>query len=716
MRRTIIFLIIGSLVLSGLGAVAAPVEDSYEYETINIAISQPKFTEENDFITASFNEANSLLIKEGKPLLPTYMHTFTYPLGTEIKEVTCTLNNIQSTQLTKEIIPSPTKAIIGTITKTTQKDYNFEGTYPSAQFDYDIKVGLIKGQRQIIVNIEAYMSNYNTQEQTFTWAENVEIAVKYKLNVQKTTTNTEYEFIILTADEFSDELQSLKTHKNNRGIVTEIFTLSQITSQATGRDDAEKVKNFIKDAIEEYNTQSVLLVGNRDLFPMRETHIAVGDDGEIFVSDLYFADIYYYNEDTQQYEFISWDSNDNDIFAEYDWDNEYDLMDLSPDVKIGRLPANSGSEVTTVVNKIKTYENGEAYTQDWFTDLVAIGGDSFISEQHDPDGVLEGEHVNKRVISIMDGFIPDRIWVSLGRLNNKGDLNAALRRGCGFVDFSGHGNTNVYSTHPHLNDNKWLPGPTGGYFSSDISTLNNDEKLPIVITGACSVSKFSKDENCFSWAWLANNGGGGIASFGATGLGYAYIGTYVVSGLVEGMAIGTFGAYQEGAITVGEMWERALNNYMGSHNINDGGEYKTVVEWTLFGDPTLAIAADSTPPVKPSKPDGKTSAGIDVKHTYTTSTTDVDDDELFYLFDWGDGKFSGWVGPYDSGQEASASHIWTDQGDYQIKVKAKDEHGVQSDWSDPLGVALPKGINRPILSKLQENFPLIYQILQKIFN
>lgn len=712
----LIFFIIGCLVLSGLGAVATSGKDVFESETINVAFSRPVLKENKDYVEVSFEETNSLMINEGKPLLPMYIHTFAYPLGTEIKSVTCTFNNIQSMQLSKDIIPSPVKATVGTLSKTVEKQYNYAGTYPEQQFDYTIKVGQIDGEIQIIVNVEAYMSSYNQQEQKFSWSENVEISINYELNNQPKTTNVGYDFIILTADEFSDELQTLKSHKNNRGIVTEIFTLSQIKSMASGRDDAEKVKKFIKDAIDENNIESVLLVGNRDKFPTRDTHIQVGNDGEIFVSDLYFADIYYYNEETQQNEFVTWDSNDNDIFAEYDWNNNYDFMDLSPDVKLGRLPANSGTEVNTVVDKIITYENSEAYTQDWFTDMVVVGGDSFIDEQYDSDGVLEGEYVNQRVINYMDGFIPEKIWASLGRLNSKGDLNNVLKSGCGFVDFSGHGNTNVWATHPHKNDNKWLPGPNGGYFSSDIKSLNNGDELPIVISGACSVSKFSKDENTFSWAWLANEGGGGIASFGATGLGYAYIGTSVVAGLVEGMAIGTFRAYKDGSITVGEMWERALNSYMNTHRINNGGEYKTVVEWTLFGDPTLSIAAESTPPEKPDRPDGKTNGGINNDYTYTTSTTDFDGDKIYYLFDWGDETFSGWIGPYNSGQTANASHTWTEQGNYQIKVKAKDEHGVQSDWSEPLGIAMPKTINLPIFSRLRENFPLIYQIFQKIFN
>ena len=58
---------------------------------------------------------------------------------------------------------------------------------------------------------------------------------------------------------------------------------------------------------------------------------------------------------------------------------------------------------------------------------------------------------------------------------------------------------------------------------------------------------------------------------------------------------------------------------------------------------------------------------------------------LFYLFDWGDGTNSGWIGPYNSGVIVNASHIWTEIGDYEIMVKAHDRRR-ETDWSEPLTI------------------------------
>jgi len=95
-------------------------------------------------------------------------------------------------------------------------------------------------------------------------------------------------------------------------------------------------------------------------------------------------------------------------------------------------------------------------------------------------------------------------------------------------------------------------------------------------------------------------------------------------------------------------------------------------------------------PSKPSAPNGPRLIQTGINHTYTSSATDPNGDEVAYWFDWGDGKNSGWLGPYNSGDVGNASHNWSLQGNYEIKVKAKDVYGFESDWSDPLLIIVPK--------------------------
>jgi len=720
MKKTIPILIVGVLLISGLGAVATP-DGDVEQVTKSLFFSQLSINERDDRIILELEGTNSVFMKKDHYMLPSRIETFTFPLGTKIKSIVCTPKNIQRQTLTKELMVTPDPVLAGFAVSQESKEIIPKS--PGEWYEFDVGTGLIDGYtRGTIVKLQLLPIQYDQSQQLIEWANIIEVSIDYVLPEDPLSFEDEYIFAILAPDSFTDELDDLLQHKISRGISTILVSLNDIYNgvyfPATGRDNQEKIKYFIKNAIENWNTYNVLLVGGSSQLPTRGTHIHVDanpPDNEVFVSDLYYADIY-----NETFDFASWDTNENDVFGEYDWGSEhnFDEVDLYPDVYLGRLACVSANEVTTTVNKITTYETNEAYTQNWFTNLVVIGGDSFPG---DAQSVDEGEYVNEEVIDIMDGFIPDRVWASNGRLDRLvptgvQEINGAIGEGVGFVDFSGHGNTYVWATHPHEDQGTWLPTPIGYYLNSHVLDLDNGDELPIVVTGACSVGKFNADPDCFSWSFLINQNGGGIASLGATGLGWAYIGQGVTQGLIEGICINTFEAYcNEGATTFGEMWGKAINEYI--HPGMDNADYKTLEEWEPFGDPTLAIAEESLPPDKPERPDGPTDGKINVEYTYTTSTTEPDGDQVYYLFEWGDGTYSGWVGPYAPGETGEASHKWTEQGSFQIRVKAKDEHGVQSVWSDPLPVNMPvkNGFFHSILLEifewLMDRFPILEQII-----
>jgi hypothetical protein len=128
---------------------------------------------------------------------------------------------------------------------------------------------------------------------------------------------------------------------------------------------------------------------------------------------------------------------------------------------------------------------------------------------------------------------------------------------------------------------------------------------------------------------------------------------------------------------------------------------------------TLTVVGGGSEPKQPSRPNGPASGKVLTQLTYSTSTTDPDNDQVFYWFDWGDGLNSGWVGPYNSGQSASASHSWAVSGNYDVKVKAKDVNDLESPYSDTLSISIPraKSFNNfnifGILYRLTELFPLL---------
>ncbi len=121
-------------------------------------------------------------------------------------------------------------------------------------------------------------------------------------------------------------------------------------------------------------------------------------------------------------------------------------------------------------------------------------------------------------------------------------------------------------------------------------------------------------------------------------------------------------------------------------------------------------------PKKPSRPSGPGSIRKEETYDYTSSTTDPNGDDIKYKFDWGDGTNSGWLGPKDSGETITASHKWTEKGDYNVKVKTKDAHGLESDWSEPTAVEVTKEKNLvKYNSRFFNNFDFLYKLVQKVF-
>jgi len=114
------------------------------------------------------------------------------------------------------------------------------------------------------------------------------------------------------------------------------------------------------------------------------------------------------------------------------------------------------------------------------------------------------------------------------------------------------------------------------------------------------------------------------------------------------------------------------------------------------------------PPNIPDRPSGPSSGKPGVEYLFTTSTIDSDGDDVFYMWRWGDGNYSDWLGPFDSGVTASASHTWTETSNYDIRVKAKDIGGKETDWSESLPISIP--YNQP------SSFNLFQIILQQFIS
>ncbi len=119
------------------------------------------------------------------------------------------------------------------------------------------------------------------------------------------------------------------------------------------------------------------------------------------------------------------------------------------------------------------------------------------------------------------------------------------------------------------------------------------------------------------------------------------------------------------------------------------------------------------PPSIPSI-NGPTSGKLLIKYTFTFSAIDPDNDDVYYYIDWGDNTSDYWLGPFESGKEISASHIWFKQGNFKIRIKAKNAMGAVSDWgTSTFTIPRDKSTDNMLLYRLLERFPLLHFLFFK---
>ena len=94
------------------------------------------------------------------------------------------------------------------------------------------------------------------------------------------------------------------------------------------------------------------------------------------------------------------------------------------------------------------------------------------------------------------------------------------------------------------------------------------------------------------------------------------------------------------------------------------------------------------PPSKPIILSAPTFGRPEVQLDFSTVAIDPEVDQIYYMWDWGDGELSGWLGPFASGQTSEAHHTWDESGEFEIKVKAKDSNDAESYWSEPVQIII----------------------------
>jgi len=495
------------------------------------------------------------------------------------------------------------------------------------------------------------------------------------------TFNENYDMIIITSEALLDQSEDfsfydLRDAHNLQGLKTGITTVEDIDQLYTGDYLSTKIKKFINDMYMNTHIRFVLLGADEPVIPYTNRLLDSPDStvGQEYVP----TDQWYVNLDPDYY----------------------------PELCIGRACVDSIDEVKNFVYKTLIYMAGE--NNDYRDVLLA--GETLNTHSFGGDYLDEiiGQCCN---YGYCTNGIPEKNYFNIHKLYDrdisgewsKSDIINQLSQSYSFIIHKGHANSGhcLRLDYP------------------DVYSLTNNQFYFIYSSFGCYAGAFDNPDfyDCIAEHFTVKTSAGAFAGVWNTRYGINYGQSQETTDGPSQRACRTFwdAVFDEDVRAIGQALQISkinLANYISA-------AFMEYIYWelTLFGDPAVEIKIpdEATPPNTPERPIGKETVGKEKPSTYTTSTTDPQGLDVYYLWDWGNELDTKWMGPYKSGEICEATHTWYTESNegLSVRVKAKNTVGVESDWSDSFIVKVPKSktfthnLYSEILKYLMEKFPLL---------
>ncbi len=583
-----------------------------EDQAIEFMFPTPVLSVENEILNIEM-EGSSNIFQEGKPLLPKFTRTQTFPMDTRVASYELVAVDFYDMPIYRDVAPLPlsqphTEADFWEDAyrkyydgeqfhyepQSTPRDeeiYSSADPFPSSWFELRTGMGRSPENDEIslYVVVDFFPVIYYPRDGLLRIARDANFAFSTRTAETRTDlrSGAGTDMVAVGPESMRDTMTPLMEFKTSTGLDTIYVSLDEIYSSAyfpvQGSDNPEKIKYFIKNALESWDISYVMLVGDSDICPVRYARVPDGFDdsgsnhldGRDVPSDAYYADIYNGTGD-----FCDWNANGNAQYGE-----EADGCDLYYDVYVGRLPAGDNTELSDMVNDVLHYEQN-ALTGDWYLNANLHGTDTFTWAP-----VAEGEYTLDQIeeSGYLAGFDIEKYYETEGTLSKTAIVNG-INGGLGIAAFSDHGDHHCWGA----------TGQGSGIFDrNDVAGLTNDNKLALFTFDACLCGSFDNELQPSLWTdnpgesiseeLLLNTGGGGIAVISATRVGWGDGGTNYAkhrSGFID---IHLYRSFQDGKRTPGSMLAGSVAYYLSDVGNDDDKDHKTLTEYICLGDPSLAL-------------------------------------------------------------------------------------------------------------------------------
>ncbi|MBU4486685.1 MAG: T9SS type A sorting domain-containing protein, partial [Candidatus Delongbacteria bacterium] len=250
-----------------------------------------------------------------------------------------------------------------------------------------------------------------------------------RYQISKTKEADDYDYLIITSDTFKGNFDALINFYYDRGLKTQVASTANIYSGTSGRDNPEKIRNYIIQEYQNNGIEFVLLAGDVAVVPHRGFFCSV-QSSEVYTDDGIPADLYYSSLDG------TWNDDDDNLWAEIGED------DLLPDISVARFSFESLMELNIMLNKTIKYQSEPVLGE--LRDPLLVG--EFLWDDPETWG---GDYLD-----LLIGFHDDNGYMTSGIPGNhditklydkngewtKQELIAEINCGHSFIHHDGHSN------------------------------------------------------------------------------------------------------------------------------------------------------------------------------------------------------------------------------------------------------------------------------------
>ena len=299
--------------------------------------------------------------------------------------------------------------------------------------------------------------------------------------------STDPRYLIVTSLPLQASFERLARYKRETGYDARVEIIDDILAGYSGRDDAERLRERLKDFYFEGGLY-VLLAGDETQLPIRYAYPTMTQTmpamADLQVCDLYFADMT-----------GDWDSDSDGV-----WGEKYaDQPDLTPELLVGRLPFSSPAEADNYVNKLIGYETNPGNGDESYLTRAFF----FSSDQMRDYGDI-GEH-GTIAVAFPTNFQVDTsngIEQAHGDDPNPSNKSATellpiLSSGYGIVNVIAHGRSDAFGVRTAgYNDwpKSYLTTIDEGGTNGNVNGLDPNGKISFYYSLACDNGGFDLDQ------------------------------------------------------------------------------------------------------------------------------------------------------------------------------------------------------------------------------